>query len=404
MKFLVFIFLILIIINSVNAEINIFKKEFFIGETFQAELSFLNLVDKIEINNIKILNKLNETSNIGVILKQINKENYFIYFDVPEVDQGKYKLVVNNVKYIENNILKKENFESNFEISRREENIISINPPLIVFNAYEKNFFKVDLTNKGNNLVNVNLIDNNNITNIITNNISINKNSVDSIYFTINNKIDKNEINLSLVYDNYSYILPVYINNKAIAENNVSFFLENNNKKSYINEYKIDIPFGSYTQADIYLENNENNISNLTLSVNGNVKNILKLGFDSIPFLENKKSIILNLYTDKNIEPGYYSGNLLINNKDTEVSLPLYITVSEKANNEVKENIKIINTSEEITKSIENTTIPKTENKINKKLLSYLLISLVVIIFIIIYIIFFKKANKNKSKEYENLF
>src|SRR3989344_7414725 len=403
MKYFILFIILLISIINVNAEISIFKNKYYVGETFQAELKFQSLFNLVEISNIKILNQNNETSNIGVILNQINKETYFVCFDIPNIESGKYKLQVKDIKFIENNILKKENFEKEFEISKKDENILSVNPPLIIYE--EINFYKVDFMNKGSNILELNISDKTNSLKINPYNLTLTKDSKDSIYISIIN-LTKNKLNLSISYSNNTFDLPIYIKNeiKQPQKQNIIFFVEKNGNKFYLSEFKFNISFGTYTEANIFLENNFYNMSNLKVSIDGNIKDIIKLGYTEIPVLESKKSIQLNFYIDKIANIGYYSGNIIVKNKEVESKLQLSINVLKET---TKEEIKTIenNTKIETQEKVNSTNqVKQKETKINKKLLSYILISVVIIIFLIIYLIFIKKANKNKPKEYNNLF
>ncbi len=403
MKYFILTFIFLILISSANGNITTFKNEYFIGETFQAELKFPDIVDKIELSNIKILNNLNEPTNIGVILKDIDKENYFVYFDIPEIENGLYKLTVNNVKYIENNILKKENFEKEILISKKDYDIISINPPVIIADIDEKSFFKIKLENKGNNLIFLEITDNSNSTNLITKNISINKESIDYVYFAINKSINK--VNLSLIYNKNIFTLPIYVKNIRQKEN-IKFFIENNNEKKYIKDFKAEIPYGNYAETDIFLENNENNLANLTISIKGNIKDMIKLGFEKIDFFENKKVIALNLYINK-AKIGLYEGDLKIFNEKIEVNLPLSIKIIGLKNKVIEEIEKTTNISETVkeeNEKIDKEIKPITNKKVNKERLSYMLIIAVIIIFIILYVIIFRKAQKSRPKEISDIF
>mgnify|MGYP001602203056 CR=1 FL=1 len=103
-----YIFLIFIInICIVNAEIDIFKQEYSPKETFQAELNFEDLVEEIKSSDIVILNSASQPTNVGILLTKITKKRYFVYFDIPLLEEGAYTFIVNDVKYLQNSVLKK---------------------------------------------------------------------------------------------------------------------------------------------------------------------------------------------------------------------------------------------------------------------------------------------------------
>jgi len=72
-------------------------------------------------------------------------------------------------------------------------------------------------------------------------------------------------------------------------------------------------------------------LSNLALSISENLKQIIKIGFNNIEFLETKKSLGLTFFINVNrdIEVGEYKGYLLISNKETKTNLPISIKITE---------------------------------------------------------------------------
>ncbi len=391
---LIFLFVFFsIIISNVNADIVTFKEEYKIGETFQAEINFPKLLEPIKIENVQILNKDNLQSNIGLKLNNIEKNRYFVYFNIPNVDPGEYKLLIKNVKYINNNILKKENFEKTFVIKEDKENIISIDPAYIIFKSKEKNFFKINIKNNGLNIINIKIEDKSNSTNIKFNNITLNKGSTESFYFYIIN-ITKETINISINDIN----LPIYLLNDN--DENIKFFIGKNENKLYLDEYNFDLPIGNNAEGSIFIENLGLNITNISLNIEGNIKEIIKLGFDKIEFLESKSTKEIGLFIIKNDQEGLFKGNLVLKTEDLILNLPIKIKISEfnsEIKNELNQNEKELETNLSFKKD-ENITIKTKE--INKKTLSYSLIILIIIVFIIIYTILFIRSGKNNKRIY----
>ena len=415
MRILIFVFILLITINFASAEINIFKEEYKLGETFQAELNFKNLLSEIKVSDIKITNADDEVTNIGVLFTKIDNERYFIYFEIPKIESGEYKLVINNVRHISDGILKKENFEQVFKVKNAQNDIISIKPGYIILRPEERGFFKFDIKNNGKNIVTINFPEEN-FTKFFAQNITLTPDSFDSVYFNV--KMDEiketEKLNIKLKYNNNSFLLPIFIVNSYI-KNNLMFFVERNNMKNYLDYYNVDLEYGSYAEGSIILENTLNkNLTNLIIILAGNINEILKPGFYEINSLKSKEIIELNLFfnLNGNAKEGEYEGNLVVKNEDIKSSLPIKInvlkselyqeTIEEKTNLNISEsNFKEI--ALEPAKNQSNLTVPKVKNKLNKKIISYILIILMLIIFIAIYVLIFLKIGKPKKRKFSDL-
>src|SRR3989344_5592462 len=139
------LFILVLFMNLVNADIVLFKEKYSVGETFPAELNFLNLIDDIKTENIKVLDSNKQVTDIGVLIQKIDNDNYFVYFDIPQIDEGDYFLIVKDVKFLENNILIKKDFIKDFSVVKDVNDIISVKPALIIYKLDEKSFFKVDI-------------------------------------------------------------------------------------------------------------------------------------------------------------------------------------------------------------------------------------------------------------------
>ena len=401
MKIFFCLFIILIIsFNIANAKIEIFKPEYHPKETFQAELNFQNLTSDLTANNVQILKANNELSNIGILLVKINKEKYFIYGTIPETEYGNYKLVVKEVsKLIE---------EENFTISEQTNNIVSLNPAFIIFDPKNKDFFKIELQNKGNNIVNVLIKSENNLTKADSENLIINKASSAYFYFSVNKENLKEEVkaNLHLMYKN-NYTIPIYILNQVlpiqiIEKGNISFFTEKNGIKNYLTEYKINTKQGNFAEGTLFIENNLMDISNLSILINGNVSKIIKLSFDKIDLIEKGRTLSLSLLINDNAKNSLYEGNLILKNDNIQKILPIQINIT--ANNIIKKENKseaqIIQKKDNKSSNKTNANIVKSENK---KTLSYKVMGFIIVIFIIAYFIVFRKSGKNKFRKFSDL-
>ncbi len=407
---LLYIFLIFIInIYAVNAEITLFKETYSPKETFQAELSFKNLVEEIKPVNIVILNSDNQPTNIGLLLKKINEEKYFVYFEVPEIEDGPYFLAVKNVKYLDSGILKKESFLKEFSIKNEEENLISVKPPIIVFVFEDKNFFKIDIKNNGNNILNLKMLEESNSTNLFNNNLTIAKNSEDSFYFIlIEDQIkERDKLNIKLSYNEKIFFLPVYILKSRLKET-LAFYTEN--EKTNLFSLELEIQFGNYVEKSLFIENNLNqNLTNLSIQLSDNLKDLLKLGFYKIEVLKNKTLLELPFFINQNRNKpiGIYNGNLIIQNNEINTVLPITINIIENKiykdmdEDENNEDVSESPSIEPVKNVFEIPKINQTEKeikKLDKKKITYISIGSVILFFLLIYFILFIKTSKKKSR------
>ncbi|MEK6936460.1 MAG: hypothetical protein AABW58_00135 [Nanoarchaeota archaeon] len=398
MKFF-YIFLILVLnISLVNAEISIFKEVYSPKEVFQAEFNFQNLAEEITPSNVKILNSELQPSNIGFLLTKITDEKYFIHFDIPDIE-GEYFLAI-NIKYLDKDILRQDTLDKKFTIRKDENDIISISPSFLTFKTNDKNFFKVDIKNKGLNIVNVKVSEDLNLTSIFNNNLTIAKNSEDSFFFNIieSQVKDRDKLNINLNYGSKQFILPVYLlTNKEKGK--LSFY---KGEKEYINEHSLEIPFGNYAESSIFIENNlDKNLSGLSLSLSQELAQVVKIGFDSIESLEQKDKIQLTLFINlnRNIKIGQYKGILKVSNKETESSLLITINIVEnQLYNETKDEQEIITAEETVNIEKETAKSIEQKKKLDKKKIVYTSIFLVILFFIFLFIIIYIKTGKKKKR------
>ncbi len=308
--------------------------------------------------------------------------------------EGDYYLQA-EIKYLEDNILKKGLQVKKFSIKKEQDNLISIKPPYLVFNQNEKNFFRIDLKNIGDNNLNVKISDNLNLSHIFNNNLIIAKGSEDSFYFNLFEESikDREKINIDIKYNEKIYKLPVYI----LKENeNLKFFTKSIEEKKYVSSYDVEIPFGNYAESILFVENFiGKDLFNLSISLRGDIKNIAKLGFYEFE-LKNNKSAMLNFYINQDRKAkGDYLGDLIVKNAEIEVILPISIKVAQEAFEEVKEPERepIENKTEQ---EFKNQTIKK-EQKISNKTIVYMSVLSVFVLFFAVFLIIYLKTGKRKK-------
>jgi len=105
------LYLIVMLTFSISAyasDINIltYRDDYRPLETFQAEIIF----DKEPLSELSILNfEFSKNNAIGIILnlEKLSNKRYFVYFDIPNIENGIYKFRVKNVNIIDNGVLRR---------------------------------------------------------------------------------------------------------------------------------------------------------------------------------------------------------------------------------------------------------------------------------------------------------
>jgi len=99
------VILLVICISASASDINIltYREDYSPLETFQAEIIF----DKEPLNELTSLNfEFYKDNPIGtlLVLEKLNNKRYFVYFNIPDVEGGEYKLKVKNVDIIDGSL------------------------------------------------------------------------------------------------------------------------------------------------------------------------------------------------------------------------------------------------------------------------------------------------------------
>jgi len=119
MKYLPYFFVFLVLLVSVNAfDANIltYRSDYTSFETFQAEIIFDdNIVGDLTTFNFDLYGE--ESIATLKFVEKLNDRHYFVYLDIPYVENGVYYFKLKNVKYLEGEVLKNFNKEKSFNIN-----------------------------------------------------------------------------------------------------------------------------------------------------------------------------------------------------------------------------------------------------------------------------------------------
>ena len=143
-KILILLLLLLPLVNAQDITVSIAKDSYHQHETLQAEVSFnLSLTDEITASNFALIDKNNNTIPTTVFLEEITKDHYFIYFNIPELDNGTYHFLVKDIVYTDD-ILRKTSKSKEFFL----DNLTSISIFPAILNHVNSTTLKIN--NYGN--------------------------------------------------------------------------------------------------------------------------------------------------------------------------------------------------------------------------------------------------------------
>lgn len=396
MKIILILLLILLpIADAENIIISLSKEDYHQYETLQAEIfTNLTLANKLTASNFALIDKNNKTIPIAIFLEELSNDHYFIYFDIPKLNNDTYYFLVKDIIYIDN-ILKQTSKFKEFHLT----NISSVSIYPAIINKIDSTNLKIK--NYG---VSVNLT-------LKADEINLNQTITLKEEFNTNIKIPKNinNFNIEILYGERSYSIPVI----PYAETIINFTAEEN--KSLIEEKKplilpqknalvlLNSTYGSYFDEKIilrkddfpkgsfYIKNEwDFQINNITFNLTGNLNEIARLNLTFISEIRPNETIVQYIWIneDQNSIKSLYSGSIQITSlENTFARIPLEIIFLEDKliNETVKEEI--------IKKNYTKPALLKNEEKQNLAIIPLILVLLILLT--IIYFIFKKSKQTN---------
>lgn len=456
-KRLILLLLILVIFaNNSSAldqlDITLPKYDYSGGETMLIELYF-NEMPVRSLNPQDI--KLSQGSIAPTIIKDTDK-HYYIFFNVPMLDNGYYNINI-NLLYNINNVLSNLNFKREFTIDNAAQSL-SISPAAIRIDATKIHNYQIYLKNNGISDVDISLSEDISYVSLSKSQISMDAESQKSFFITINkNEIISNKTTfVKLSYGNNEFSLPLIVYNFKEKTNlalpiepsaNVTQEITNTINESYQNKTENKTFFNqtnNITYANIVeiqplvfiandtvkiqgliqnksrkgmllLKNNlEKPLIGIRFNITGSLSEIAKLNYTYIDVLAANKTITQYIFINPklNAKPGVYAGTILANSIEgysDSVYFELYfeqdtskINIIERAKNTINKAVGRKDEPDEETGLLdftgEKTTIkpaPKQE-KTNKIVLLALLITVALLIFL-----FYKLMTRKKQVSFD---
>ena len=394
-KILILLLILLPIINAQDIVISLSKDNYHQYETLQAEVFInLSLMDKITASNFALINKENEIIPTSIFLEEISKDHYFIYLDIPKLDNNTYYFLVKDVKYIDI-ILKKISKSKEFYLS----NISGISIYPGIFNKINHTILRI-----------INHADPINIT-LKADEINLSKNLFLDKILNIDLAIPKNinNFNIRIDYGDRFYLIPIIPykeTNINIGQEEVepliiprpssdAIILLNSSFGTYFNN-KIILTKDSSPKGYFYIKNKWSlPIDNIQFKLTNNLNQIARINLSFIQQINPNETLMQYLWVNENQNSTKlkYSGDIEIkSDQGTLTLLPLeVIFLEEKIENVTKDNIINLNKTFNNTKK---EVVKEEDKKQNKSLIIVLILLILALLAIFLYFIFKKRTGK----------
>lgn len=384
-----------------------------IVETITFPFSINNLYDDISASAVRIDDGDGNRVFVPVVLYRVDKSNYFLTFYLYQnFRYGNYSIILNNVKTINNSILISGNFTYNYNIARTnsslriDPNVLFLeetnNPFDVLVSSYDVNGGVVDVNLSimpnteilGENVIIANL-DSKKLESLSLHNLEVLVRNIKTYY------IGK----IVLTISEKSYEIPLYSKDFVEIPKNLSaskrlIFV---NDKEYIN---LSFGYGQTVTGGggkVFIKNDGGlRIDRINIELRGNIIDVLSLENTTISGLDLGGEAYFFIYVNKNLDAGVgeYSGDVKVSYDDGEISLPVYVSVLQRAYdvNESLENITQLDQN----KSVEPSTQEKKDNT------PLLLLGAIFLVIFIFGLIFFRKQKKkgdypDDNKKFEEI-
>jgi hypothetical protein len=373
-----------------------FQREIYAArETVQAEIKLnVELEENIKATDIRLLNStFGRIDYVSPFIVQFTDDYYYLYFNLPRLEEGNYTFQVLNLIYKKSGTYVKENQTETLTIENTSDRpIITISPGAIKVTDLEtRDTFKFFIDNIENKEVNINLSKTLDFIFLSDDTLKLgpNEKAPFNVYFQNTDGYE----HIILDYTNGSYDILVWFEdskpyenetnvtlNETIEtdcirfvspENSVNFTIDQNNT---ISGY---LRFRNFCNSPIY---------NINFNLTGNLKNIIKLNITNLEEIQPGDTLYQGLDINPRLRAdlGIYSGNLTLESNEIFDYFPIYITIKDPEEEINITDLPIINETENDT--IENETEPEEEKTGGKTGIWILLIILIIIIIVILFV------------------
>ena len=144
-----------------DAELRTYKQSYSKFETLQGELQLtgIKLSRDLTLSNLKLIDVNGINIPISKNLIKTNNNSYAFYFDVPNINSGKYTIQFSDVYYTKNGISSLGSFNITLNVEENNKTILSIKPAYYFkhLQTFEETQFSLIVKNSGNQVSTVQL-------------------------------------------------------------------------------------------------------------------------------------------------------------------------------------------------------------------------------------------------------
>jgi hypothetical protein len=381
--FIIFILLFGSFCYALPVDVQFDKDTYYSGESVQGKLFFNEeLEDEIRIQDFR-LELADERISIYPGLVKLDEYTYF-YFDLPEVF-GNYSFVLEDVIYLENEILVEEDLYYEFFIEEINQSLLTIDPGVFEIDVIEGNYFYLTINNPGDESVEVNITLEDDYLSSVDGFLLSAGDSEEVEFYVSSVLLNENFSNILISYNEFSYNVPVFFKNidlidpiEVVEEGDLYFVEESLN---------ITFNIGESVEGFVRIFNGFDKVlENVVVEVSENLEDMLQMERYVIEEIGIEESFKDRMYANelKDTEKGEYTGWIKLTYGGEEYDIiPVYVNAFGE-DEPVEENITFPNIDEEDT----------SEPKDNKWNILFGVIGVILVISVFIFIRYKKSEKK----------
>ena len=405
-KILLLVFLFNVSIAFAQIDINLLRENYSNFETIQAEITLENPLKNLSANDIKI-----DNIKVAPLIFSLEENKYFIYFNLPNLQNGTHNLSVSS-RFLINNALTDIVSEKEFNIIESNSSL-SIKPGILFINKNSLQWHYSIILKNNNQPLDISVDLDSDFLYPVRTNIFLENNEEKNL-FIIPKEGSIQDSKLILNYEN-TYEIPIIIldykmendsnTNLEESEKKVSFIVSQSSLTRVLNtDQSISGP--------IEFKNNLNRNINVKFYLTGDLDKIIKINITQMKLKPNEvNSQYLFINEDKNAK-GVYLGELVLEAEGSKEEFTIELDFIEEVNDietadteEVEEDslgdIQNEDFSSELGIGIINLSSPQTQPEKNKS--SYLFsILLIIVILLLLLVIFYLSKVKRPPKTFKD--
>ena len=436
MKFFLFLALALVfsafLVSADPLEFEFTQNNYFKGDTLQVWINLSGDVQE-DIKHTDLgLSKDGSEVTVYPYLVKLSDKYYFAYYKLP-FEAGQYSFLVKDLLYLDNGVLKSEDFTANFNIV----NYVSVGllPGIFKVNDLNRDYiFQLFVKNNKEDIINVEFSKSKPYTFLGSSSFSLNpgQTKILDIFFdhTFVGNIENDAIVVSSGGRNYE--VPIWLGfeqeievsedpvnntpvenetNQTIPEVNETENVTEGGMIRFVNQYPYlneTLGYGEKTEGSLFFRNYVNStIESISFIFTGNLNQIAKLDtylFESLAPNEINRTF-LSINEDGEAQPGEYFGSVRLVYGDKKVDFPVNIVIKDQ---EVVEGDEEIDDGflEQSVDSADaspfdefdtDSTLPSNDRESGGKTWIWVLLGVILVIGIILFIVFKKKIKKTET-------